>query len=104
MEIVPVTVPQPQKPSTDQKQFPWTQEKKVALAEVELHIETEVLQVNLEHKTLTIPRLGLTYTLNTTDQFPIQTAKGTISSSLLEMPQTQCQQHKNLGQVSLIKH
>ena len=58
----------------------------IVLAEVELQIETEVFQVKLESKTLNIHRLRLKYTLNTTDQFSIQTSQGRISSSLTEMP------------------
>ena len=76
----------------------------VIKAEIELQIETEAFQVNMNNKELILPRLGLKYTLNSTDHFTVQTSQGTISSSLTEMPQTECQQHKDLGHVSIIKH
>ena len=77
---------------------------KIVMATVRLDIETEAFQINMETNTLMIPRLGITQTINQTNQFTIKNAEGTTTSNLEDMPQDSCHQHKDVGQISVIKH
>ena len=77
---------------------------KIVMATVRLDIETEAFQINMETNTLMIPRLGITQTINKTNQFTIKNVEGTITSSLEDMPQDSCHQHKDVGQITVIKH
>ena len=67
------------KTSTDRfyasKEIPMDHGKaKIVMATVRLDIETEAFQINMETNTLMIPRLGITQTINQTNQFTIKNA------------------------------
>ena len=51
----------------------------IVMATLQFEIKTEAFQVNLETKTLIIPRLGLKHTLEKTDKFTMMTSQGTIT-------------------------
>ena len=48
---------------------------KIVMAAIRLDIETEAFQINMETNTLMIPRLGITQTINKTNQFTIKNKK-----------------------------
>ena len=77
---------------------------KIVMATIRLDIETEAFQINIETNTLMISRLGITQTINKTNQFTIKNAESITTSSFEDMPQDSCHQHKDVGQITVTKH